>query len=190
MVRQVRQVRLAVLALLLLAPPALAASATDAAALAGGAYCGITWGSLQQAVGAGPGLPPSSPIDAVRTGRHRCYDRMVIELQGAPGGYRVGYVPAVAHQAKDETVPLRGGAFLQVVLFAPVYDEQGNVTVNVNALPGVRGYRTFRQLGSGGSFEGYTTIGLGVRARLPFRVFTLAGPGSGSRLVIDVAHRW
>jgi hypothetical protein len=29
-----------------------------------------------------------------------------------------------------------------------------------------------------------------VRARLPFRVFVLRGPGSGSRLVIDVAHRW
>ncbi|MDQ1596268.1 MAG: hypothetical protein QOH40_2824, partial [Arthrobacter pascens] len=40
------------------------------------------------------------------------------------------------------------------------------------------------------SFEGYTTLGLGVRARLPFKVFTLAGPGSGSRLVIDVAHHW
>jgi hypothetical protein len=33
-------------------------------------------------------------------------------------------------------------------------------------------------------------LGLGVRARLPFRVFTLDGPGSMSRLVIDVAHHW
>ena len=41
-----------------------------------------------------------------------------------------------------------------------------------------------------GSFEGRTSLGLGVRARLPFRVFSLAGPGDGSRVVIDVAHRW
>ena len=41
-----------------------------------------------------------------------------------------------------------------------------------------------------GSFEGYTSIGLGVRARLPFRVFMLDGPGTSSRLVVDVAHRW
>ncbi len=41
-----------------------------------------------------------------------------------------------------------------------------------------------------GSFEGQTTLGLGVRARLPFRAFVLAGPGDGSRLVVDVAHRW
>ena len=54
----------------------------------------------------------------------------------------------------------------------------------------VDGYRTFRQVAFTGSFEGQTLIGLGVRARLPMRVFTLDGPGDGSRLVIDVAHRW
>ena len=35
-----------------------------------------------------------------------------------------------------------------------------------------------------------TTVGLGTHARLPFRVTVLQGPGSGSRLVVDVAHRW
>jgi hypothetical protein len=54
----------------------------------------------------------------------------------------------------------------------------------------VAGFSTFRQVAYGGSYEGYTTIGLGVRARLPFRVFVLSGPGTGARLVIDVAHRW
>ncbi|HET6919349.1 MAG TPA: hypothetical protein VFI46_07775 [Jiangellaceae bacterium] len=38
--------------------------------------------------------------------------------------------------------------------------------------------------------EGQTTLGLGVRARLPFRVFVLSGPADGSRVVIDVAPRW
>ena len=33
-------------------------------------------------------------------------------------------------------------------------------------------------------------LGLGVRARLPMRAFVLDGPGDGTRLVIDVAHRW
>jgi hypothetical protein len=54
----------------------------------------------------------------------------------------------------------------------------------------VRGYPTFRHLAWAGSFEGQTTLGLGVRARLPFRVALLAGPGGGSRVVLDVAHRW
>ena len=52
------------------------------------------------------------------------------------------------------------------------------------------GWTTFRQVAYAGSFEGQTSFGLGVRARLPFRVFTLAGPGAGSRIVVDVAHRW
>lgn len=54
----------------------------------------------------------------------------------------------------------------------------------------VTGYRTFRQVAFTGSFEGQTLIGLGVRARLPMPAFVLDGPGDGSRLVIDVAHRW
>ena len=39
------------------------------------------------------------------------------------------------------------------------------------------------------SYEGSSTVGVGVRARLPFRVMTLADAGS-SRLVIDIAHNW
>jgi hypothetical protein len=54
----------------------------------------------------------------------------------------------------------------------------------------VTGYQTFLQVAGAGSFEGQTTIGLGVRARLPFRAFILTGPGDGSRLVVDVAHLW
>ena len=54
----------------------------------------------------------------------------------------------------------------------------------------VTGYRTFSQVAWAGSFEGQTTIGLGVRARLPYRVFVLDGPGNRTRLVVDVAHRW
>ncbi|HAG60432.1 MAG TPA: hypothetical protein DCL83_14500, partial [Arthrobacter bacterium] len=73
------------------------------------------------------------------------------------------------------------------------YDANGNATynpANKTELANVAGYQTFRQVAYAGSFEGYTTLGLGVRARLPFRVFTLDGPGTGSRLVIDVAHFW
>jgi hypothetical protein len=49
----------------------------------------------------------------------------------------------------------------------------------------VTGYRTFRQVAWAGSFEDYSSAGLGVRARLPFRTFTLPG-----KLVVDVAHTW
>lgn len=184
-----RHLRLAALALLLAVPPAFVVSTTDAGATRERPYCGITWGSRPKAAGGGPVAPPS-PIDAVRTGRHSCYDRLVIDLQGRPVGYRVGYVSQVVDQGRGEPIALRGGAFIDVTVFAPAYDLNGTPTVDLGALPRTSGYRSFRQVASGGSFEGYTTIGLGVRARLPFRIFTLSGPGSGSRLVIDVAHRW
>lgn len=54
----------------------------------------------------------------------------------------------------------------------------------------VAGYQTLRDVVFGGSFEGYSTFAVGVRARLPFRVFVLSGPGSHGRIVLDVAHRW
>ena len=56
---------------------------------------------------------------------------------------------------------------------APDYDINTGVSTyhpaNGNELVDVAGFRTLRQLVYGGSFEGYTTIGVGVRARLPFR---------------------
>ncbi len=71
-----------------------------------------------------------------------------------------------------------------------VLSSSGVVTTPGRSLVGVAGFRTFRQVLGAGAFEGVSSIGIGVRARLPFRVFTLAGPGSHSRLVIDVAHLW
>lgn len=74
----------------------------------------------------------------------------------------------------------------------PAYDDRGRATYPVNGseLVDVSGFRTFRQVAGAGTFEGQATLGVGTRARLPFRTFVLDGPGSGSRLVLDVAHRW
>jgi hypothetical protein len=76
---------------------------------------------------------------------------------------------------------------------ARAHDDDGKPTyrpADARHAVNVAGFSTFRQVVFDGTFEGQTQIGLGVRARLPFRVFSLAGPGAGSRLVIDVAHRW
>ena len=60
----------------------------------------------------------------------------------------------------------------------------------VTSTPPGSSYRTLRQVAWGGSWEGQTTIGVGTRARLPFKVTELTGPGDSTRLVIDVAHTW
>ncbi|HEY5877502.1 MAG TPA: hypothetical protein VIU11_01240 [Nakamurella sp.] len=120
--------------------------------------------------------------------------RLVIDSTGPGATYSVRYVPAVPDQAKGDTLALRGEAYLDVVIQTSTYDlATGAATyapADPNELVIVPGWQTLPQVAWGGSFEGYTTIGVGVRARLPFRVFALPGPDAGSRLVIDIAHQW
>jgi hypothetical protein len=161
----------------ILATTALAAAAVVAPLAVSGpaaaTTCSVTWGSLAKSSSS----TAHSTLTALRTGRHDCYDRLVVDLTSSAIGYRVRYVSAVRDQGQGAVVPLRGGAFLQIDLTAAATRRP--------AMPNVAGYTTFRQVGWGGSFEGYSTVGLGVRARLPFRVFR-----NGTDLVVDVAHHW
>jgi hypothetical protein len=158
-------------------------------------YCGITWGSLAKTADA----HDTETLNDVRAGRHACYDRLVIDIGGQDAwfnSYDVRYVPQVTAEGSGDVVQLRGGAALQVTVGAPAYDEQGRATfspTNQREVVDVSSFSTFRQVAWGGSYEGQTTLGLGVRARLPFRVFSLPGTPNTDhtpRLVIDVAHHW
>jgi hypothetical protein len=149
-------------------------------------YCGITWGSLPKH---GGGMS-TVPLTNIRTGQHECYDRMVFDFSGSASGYRVEYVTNVYADGSGQLISLNGGAKLQIIALASAYDTNGSSTypgIVGKHLPGINlsGYQTFRDAKFAGSFEGQTTVGLGVRARLPFRIFTL-----NNRLVVDVAHRW
>ncbi|SDD20048.1 AMIN-like domain-containing (lipo)protein [Actinokineospora iranica] len=173
-----------------LAAAAVVAVAVPSSASATPGFCGIAWGSLPKTASA----TEVGALTDVRAGRHDCYDRLVLDIR-APGsnGYRVSYVDQVTQDGSGAVVPLRGGAKLAVIAVAPAYDDSGNSTytpVNRAELVNVAGWPTFRQVAWAGSFEGETTVGLGVRARLPFRAFVLDGPGDGSRLIVDVAHFW
>ncbi|MCW2508744.1 MAG: hypothetical protein JWR28_585 [Modestobacter sp.] len=176
--------------LLVLAAVAVTTLGLMGPAAAAAPYCGLTWGSLpEEATGhEGPG---SSTVSNVGAGQHACFDRLVVDLAGvARAGYDVRYVPELRADGSGALIPLRGGAVLQVVVRAPAYDDNGNATyqpADPQEVVGTAGFRTFRQVAWAGSFEGNTTLGIGPRARLPFRVFTLDGP---ERIVIDVAHRW
>jgi hypothetical protein len=169
------------------AVPAIAGGTTPATSTSS---CATSWGSLPKASSM---AGTRGTLTGVRTGRHTCYDRLVFDVAGRGAGARVRYVSNVYQDGSGFLVPLRGGAKLEIILGITDYDDAGHSTyrpANPKELTKVAGYRTFRQVAYAGSFEGQTTIGLGVRARLPFRVFTLAGPGSGSRVVVDVAHTW
>ena len=103
------------------------------------------------------------------------------------------YVSQLSDDPSGQRVTLAGGADLEIVVhawavtddFVPTYSPAHPArAVNVT------GFRTFRQVAFLGTHEAQGQIGLGVRARLPFRVFLLTGPGNGSCLVVDVAYRW
>ncbi|MFE1775172.1 hypothetical protein [Streptomyces sp. NPDC059008] len=151
--------------------------------------CATGWGSGEKSATDAN----AAPLKNVRTGRHACYDRMVFDIGGATGkvGYHVGYVDAFHQDGSGERIPVGGGAILQIYVSAPSYDPStGGQSYAAQAgkpLPGVdlTGYRTFKDTRFGASFEGQTQVGLGVRAKLPFRVHQ-----SGQQLIVDVAHTW
>ena len=156
-----------------------ARTATTSGAATAAPYCGITWGSLAKT-----SAPlTSGRVYGVRAGRHACFDRLVLDMTGPAPGFDVRYVTTVLSDGSGFPVPVTGGARLAVVA------HKG--ATSVPSMPSVAGFTTFRQVKWAGSFEGYTTLALGVRARLPHRVFTLYDASTNrSRLVVDVAHRW
>ncbi|GHC49272.1 AMIN-like domain-containing (lipo)protein [Streptomyces cinnamoneus] len=185
------------LAALLLAGAGLAATLPAGAAVAAGApatapaACAADWGSSPKVSTA----TEYKPLRDIRTGRHDCYDRMVFDIlgpdTGAPVGYRVQYVDKLHQDGSGDVIPVGGGAVLEVRVAAPSYDPTtGKPVYDGKAgrpLPGVdvSGYRTFQDTRFAGSFEGDTQVGLGVRGRLPFRVFQ-----QDNHIVVDVAHTW
>lgn len=144
----------------------------------------VDWGSGLKTVFNGSG----GTVTDIRSGQHECFDRLVIDTHLAGGSYYVRYTDEVTYVGSGEPVPLRGGAKLFVMAYSPSYDENFDPTYapsNPAEVVDVTGYSTFRQVAWAGSWEGTTDLGLGVRALLPFRVFTLS-----DRIVVDVAHQW
>jgi hypothetical protein len=153
------------------------------------------WGT-----GAKDGSPLLSPapLYLVRVGQHPCYDRVVFDVNGPePVGYSARYVPVVQADGSGKPVPVAGGAALEVVVRAPILgtDSQGHqpgsrvpaVGEDLVAASRVAGWTSVRQVSYAGSFEGQTTTAVGVRTRLPFRVFVTADSGY-RHLVVDIAH--
>lgn len=133
----------------------------------------------------------------VRAGRHACFDRLVFDVNGpAATGYAVRYVGVVTSDPKGDPLPVPGGAALEIVVRAPALgtDDSGHQPGRVLAAVGdtlvtTPGWPSLRAVRFAGSFEGQSTFAAGVRAKLPFRVFTQAGPQDQvRRVVVDIAH--
>jgi hypothetical protein len=129
-------------------------------------------------------VAPAPALVDVRVAHHDAYDRIVFEFRGDAPGYRVEYVPEVREDATGDPVPLRGNAFLSVILTpASMHDARGGPTY-----PGRKTLTpmlpSLRQARFAGDFEGQVSWGLGLDDTVGFKVVALAGP---PRIVIDVA---
>jgi hypothetical protein len=147
-------------------------------------HCAITWGSEPRSA------QPTTrgPMVGLTAGRHECYDRLVFHVRTSANGYHVRYVDEMHEDVTGTPIPLRGDARLSVTVHAPAYDENLDSTYTYEdraELVDVSDFETFRQVAWGNSWEGTSTVGLGVRDHLPFRVLVVPGG-----IVIDVAHGW
>ncbi|MGA5131909.1 AMIN-like domain-containing (lipo)protein [Streptomyces olivoreticuli] len=169
--------------------PAIAADG-DTGSTSPAVRCETAWGSLAKA----STDSAYKSLRDIRTGQHDCFDRMVFDVKGSgerPIGYRVAYVDKLYQDGSGDPVPVGGDAILEIRVAAPSYEPttglptyRGRVGEPLRGVD-VTGYRTFRDTRYASSFEGDTQIGLGLRARLPFRVFQY-----GHLVVVDVAHAW
>src|SRR5688500_10299168 len=90
---------------LLVSAVELPAAGAEAAPAEGS--CSVAWGSAAKT--AGPATSPFSEVVNVRTGRHACFDRFVVDLGGPASGYNVRYVRRVRHLASGEVIRTPGG---------------------------------------------------------------------------------
>ncbi len=157
---------------------ALPAQATTAAP----ASCSTHWGT-------GPRHKDQmvqTKVRAVRVGVHACFDRLVIDLgTGRAPGYRVSYVRAFYADGSGKLVRTSGHAKLLVTVQAPA---AASFNASNRHLVNVAGFPVFRQVAGLGSFEGITSLGLGLKAKEPFRVLEYQNTSHRFVLVIDVAR--
>jgi hypothetical protein len=144
----------------------------------------------------------SSSIYLTRIGQHKCYDRVVFDLNGPERiGYHVSYVPVVTEDGSGREIPVEGGAVLQVIVHAWTTGSPGDKSGDqpwgqfppsgeyLHGPSGLEKWEALRAVRSAGSFEGQSTFAVGVRERLPFEVTTWVDGNQIAHVIIDIAHQ-
>ena len=149
------------------------------------AGCSSNWGTNAKHRG-DQAITVATRVRGVRAGKHGCFDRLVIDMSGGKQPpFSARYVKQIVADPSGKILKVRGKAKILIVVRGPAGAHYHANAVN---LVNVSGFKTFRQVRGAGSFERVTSIGLGVRAKLAFRVFELGSSQAGWRIVIDVGH--
>ncbi|MGH3721117.1 MAG: AMIN-like domain-containing (lipo)protein [Pseudonocardiaceae bacterium] len=141
------------------------------------------------AVPAQSAVPPASGVPVltgIRTGVHPTFDRVVLDFSGSPPKVSSRFVDELIRDGRSDIEWLTGAAFATVVATpAQAHDDAGHPSY-----PGPQKFRTrnltnVMAVGITGDFEGYLSIGVGMRKQTWVKVFTLDAP---TRVVIDVGR--
>lgn len=125
-------------------------------------------------------------MTGIRTGLNSGFDRVVLDMTGSQPTVSYSNVDELIGDGSGEVVWLTGEFFVSVVANpARAHDDNGNRTYSGPDRFRTRNLRNVMAVAITGDFEGYLSIGLGIRYQSWVRVFTLASP---TRVVIDIGH--
>jgi hypothetical protein len=138
-------------------------------------------------------VPVDGLLQAMRTGHHAGFDRVVLEFCGSQvPPHRLAYVDEVRRDPSDRPLPLRGRAFVRLVVrggttttapiaahpaTAPRYHGPARLTPH---------YPLLADVAIAGDFERVLSFGIGLRQPAGLHVTVLSAP---PRLVVDVLTR-
>jgi hypothetical protein len=156
---------------------------------------------LDRSTSSGPvqmGPHTTDELYLVRVQRQRCADHVIFRVNGAAGfGAHAEYVAQARAARSGEPVDVRGGAVLQIVVFAPDFAHPGSghqpgrepwrVGQDVARVPA--GWPALREVAYAGAHDGSETVfAIGVRETLPFTLTWRGGDGY-SEVSLEIAHR-
>jgi hypothetical protein len=124
-------------------------------------------------------------IGRVRVGHHEGFDRVVWEFPGSGRpSYQVHYVDTPLGDGSGDPVPVRGDAFVEVLITTVGVPAAGTPRPPDAPASALAGTVIAEAMAIYGGFEGYGQAFIGVRGeQRPLRVTTLTNP---TRLVVDV----
>ncbi len=133
-----------------------------------------------------PAQPSISTMTGIRTGLHPGFDRIVLDLTGPRPGVTYQRADELTADGSGDVVWLTGERFVAVVVNpAQAHNDAGASTYTGPEKFRTPNLRNVMAVALTGDYEGYLSIGLGVRHDSSVNVFTLASP---TRVVIDIGH--
>lgn len=124
-------------------------------------------------------------VTGARFGKHKGFDRVVIDLKGDLPGYTARWVPKLVQDGSGDPVDVKGGAYLQLTITPAVaHTEAGKPTWTGGPIFQTK-LGNIRNVVKMGDFEGVVSVGVVLGRKAPFRVLEQKNP---YRLVVDIAH--